>query len=283
MFDAAAAARRLHHAASRSSWILDAVHGAAADFATLHFHYGPHLFSVMDLICRRWGLSKLGIGDGALFTAVGEGALRILHDFQPQNLANAVYAYANLGINPGEEVLGMYAAHFIHKINEALPQNLSNMVQNSRPLLNSATSLLPDATVHTIPRTLSPDLPLSLLHPVAACRCGRSPSWAPGTRSSSPRSRARRWPPCTPSRRSPLPTPSGEIPVARLIISHEMIKDTLLLRLAATRLLAANCPCAPPPLQGLRHPGDAARPRAAARRSGAGAAGSGGLAAATPQ
>ena len=46
----------------------------------------------------------------------------------------ACRAYGNLGINPGEEVLEMYAQHCIHKINEFTPQNLSNVVSAPPPL-----------------------------------------------------------------------------------------------------------------------------------------------------
>jgi len=44
------------------------------------------------------------------------------------NAANSVWAYGNLGINPGEDVLQEYAAFATHKINEFTPQNLSNFV-----------------------------------------------------------------------------------------------------------------------------------------------------------
>ena len=71
-----------------------------------------------------WGLSKLGIADGELFKAVGAGALRSLAGFNAQNLANSVWAYANLGLSPGEEALDAYARASIERMGEATPQNL---------------------------------------------------------------------------------------------------------------------------------------------------------------
>ena len=46
-------------------------------------------FRLCASVCR-WGLSKLGIGDCELFTAVAGGALQVLHEFAAQNLVRVV-------------------------------------------------------------------------------------------------------------------------------------------------------------------------------------------------
>ena len=55
---------------------------------------------------------------------MGAGALRSLAGFNAQNLANSVWAYANLGLSPGEEALDAYARASIERMGEATPQNL---------------------------------------------------------------------------------------------------------------------------------------------------------------
>lgn len=75
-----------------------------------------------------WGLSKLEIKDEVLFTAIATEACSRAWDFNSQNLANSIWAFGNLCIHPGDDMMDKLAAWTVAKINEFTPQNLSNVV-----------------------------------------------------------------------------------------------------------------------------------------------------------
>lgn len=98
-------------------------------------------FTPQALSNTLWSLSKLGISDGHLFSAVAQGAVKALPFFNGQNVANALWAFANVQLHPGAEALELYAERAIQIINQLTPQNLSNTVRcNVDTLGNAAAS-----------------------------------------------------------------------------------------------------------------------------------------------
>lgn len=72
-----------------------------------------------------WALSKLEIEDHQLLEAIGAEVRKHIWEFNCQNLANTIWAFANLGINPGPDLLTDIAGAAIHRLPEFSPQNLS--------------------------------------------------------------------------------------------------------------------------------------------------------------
>jgi hypothetical protein len=84
---------------------------------------------ISNFYVQLWGLSKLEIKEDKLFAAIGKEAANRASDFNSQNLANSVWAYGNMGIHPGDEVLADIARWTMIKISEFTPQNLANVVR----------------------------------------------------------------------------------------------------------------------------------------------------------
>ena len=52
-----------------------------------------------------WAFAKLEVGNHELFAAAGRHAARIMHTFQPQSIANMIWAYATAGEMPDPSFL----------------------------------------------------------------------------------------------------------------------------------------------------------------------------------
>lgn len=83
-----------------------------------------HDFNAQALSNTLWGLSKMGMFDKDIFSALGKASVKCLPTFNSQNLANTLWAYGNASIRPDDADLEAFASACLKKIAEFSAQNL---------------------------------------------------------------------------------------------------------------------------------------------------------------
>lgn len=61
-------------------------------------------------------------------TAAAWHSSSLMHTFQPQSVANMIWAYATLGHQPPGEFLELLCSHAMHELPHFSPQNISNTI-----------------------------------------------------------------------------------------------------------------------------------------------------------
>lgn len=87
-------------------------------------HRNIRCFSAQALSNSGWSLSKFGIKDPELYEMISKSSLEILESFNSQNLALVLWGYANIGYNPGESALSVYADASCKQLHGASAQNI---------------------------------------------------------------------------------------------------------------------------------------------------------------
>ena len=63
-----------------------------------------------------------------LMTAAAWHSSSLMHAFQPQSVANMIWAYATLAHNPPAHFLDLLCSHAMHELPHFSPQNISNTI-----------------------------------------------------------------------------------------------------------------------------------------------------------
>ena len=81
-------------------------------------------FGAQALSNTVWGMSKMGIKDPEVYDIISTASLGKIRSFTPQNLSLSLWGFANIGYNPGQRELTVYADAACDRIGQFSAQNI---------------------------------------------------------------------------------------------------------------------------------------------------------------